>query len=502
MTKKTPTVAIIGTGFAGLGMAIQLKRAGLDTFTVFESAPSLGGTWRDNTYPGAACDVPSLLYSFSFEPNPRWSRQYAPQAEILAYLQHCAEKYGLGPHLRFNTRVVGARFDEAAGQWTLALEGGGTARADVVVLGSGGLTRPSIPALPGLERFAGACFHSARWDHARDLTGLTVGVIGTGASAIQLVPQLAGRVKRLHVFQRTPPWVLPKEDGPITPRTRTLYRALPALQRWRRHAIYWRLESRAPLFSLMPGLLKAGSWLARRHLEASIPDPVLRAKLTPDYVLGCKRVLVSDDYYPALREPHVELVTEGIDEVLPEGPRTQDGRVRPVDVLILATGFQAAELGAPFPIQGRGGVDLDAAWRSGAEAFLGASVAGMPNLFFLGGPNSGLGHNSMVYMLEAQIAHVMDALRTLEREGLAALEVREEVQARFNRRIQERLDRAVWSTGGCRSWYTTRSGKNTTLWPGFTFEFRLRTRRLRAADYHRTPHRTPEGEDAPHASRD
>jgi cation diffusion facilitator CzcD-associated flavoprotein CzcO len=483
-TKKSPSIVIIGTGFAGLCMGIRFKQVGLDSFTILERAQAVGGTWRDNTYPGAACDVPSHLYSFSFEPNPRWTRQFAPQAEILDYLHHCTDKYGLGPHLRFNSPVSSARFDESAGEWVLTVGDGEELRADIVVSGCGGLSRPSLPQLPGLADFQGKVFHSARWDHGHDLSDKTVAVIGTGASAIQIVPEIAPRVRKLHLFQRTPPWILPKDDRAIGERERKLYEALPSAQWLHRQLIYWRLESRAPLFTRAPSILKLAERLALRFLEQSIPDPTLRAKLTPDYVFGCKRVLLSNDFYPALNRPNVELVTDGIREVTREGLVTREGTARPVDTIILATGFQAAEAASPFPIRGRGGLQLEEAWRASAEAYLGTSVAGLPNLFFLAGPNTGLGHSSMVFMLESQVQYVLDCIQTLQREGLGFLEVRKDVQERFNQRLHERLARTVWNVGGCASWYRTSNGKNTTLWPGSTLGFRWRTRRLALADYH------------------
>jgi cation diffusion facilitator CzcD-associated flavoprotein CzcO len=486
MTKSTqkPTIAIIGTGFAGLGMAIRLKQAGIDSFTLYERAEGVGGTWRDNTYPGAACDVPSHLYSFSFEPTPRWTRQFAPQAEILDYLQHCTDKYGLRPHIRFNSPVRSARFDEDASEWVLTVGEGEEVRAHIVISGCGGLSRPFSPRIPGLEDFQGKVFHSARWDHGYDLAGKTVAVIGTGASAIQLVPEIASRVKQLHLFQRSPPWILPKEDRPIGPRERNLYAALPAMQWLHRQAIYWRYESRVPLFTSRNPVARIIERKARRWLERSIPDPGLRAKLTPDYVIGCKRVLLSNDYYPALLRPNVELVTAGIQTVTRDGLLTKEGKTRSVDAIILATGFQAAEASSPVPIQGRGGLDLEEAWRTSAEAYLGTSVAGVPNFFFLVGPNTILGHSSMVFMIESQVQYVLDCIQTLRREGLETLEVRKSAQERFNRRLRERLDRSVWNTGGCASWYKTRTGKNTTLWPGSTVEFRWRTRQFEPGDYH------------------
>jgi cation diffusion facilitator CzcD-associated flavoprotein CzcO len=476
-------VAIIGSGFAGLCMGIRLKQAGIDSFTIFERAEGLGGTWRDNTYPGAACDVPSHLYSFSFEPNPRWTRLFAQQGEILDYLHHCADTYGLRPHIRFRAPITEARFDEAAGQWVLKLAGEEEVRADVVVSGTGGLSRPAFPDIPGLEHFQGKVFHSARWDHGYDLTDKTVAVVGTGASAIQIVPQIAPRVKQLHLFQRTPPWVLPKDDRAIGPRERKLYQALPFLLWLRRLFIYWTLESRVYGFIKVLGMLKLYEHVARRYLRKSVPDPELLKKVTPRYRLGCKRVLLANDYYPALLRPNVELVTDGIQEVTPTGVRTRDGKERPVEALILATGFQASEAVAPFPIYGRGGVNLADAWQQGAEAYLGTAVAGMPNLFFIVGPNTGLGHSSMIFMIESQVRYILECLQALQRQGCAYLELRREVQERFNQQLHARMEHTVWNTGGCASWYKTRNGKNTTLWPGSTVEFRLRTRRLQPSDY-------------------
>ncbi|HEX8821274.1 MAG TPA: NAD(P)/FAD-dependent oxidoreductase, partial [Archangium sp.] len=347
-----------------------------------------------------------------------------------------------------------------------------------------GLSRPSLPRIPGLAGFQGKVFHSASWDHGYALEGKRVAVIGTGASAIQIVPRIAPRVKQLHLFQRTPPWILSKDDRDIGQGERKLYEALPVAQWLHRQLIYWRLESRVPFFIVAPSVLKLAEREARRFLEQSIPDPELRAKLTPNYVLGCKRVLLSNDYYPALLRPNVELVTEGIQEITRDGLLTKEGTARSVDAIIFATGFQAAEAAAPFPIHGRGGLELEEAWRTNAEAYLGATVAGMPNLFFLVGPNTGLGHSSMVFMIESQAQYVLECIEVMRREGLGSLEVRQDAQERFNQRLHERLDRTVWSTGGCVSWYRTSSGKNTTLWPGFTFEFRWRTQRPDLTDYH------------------
>jgi cation diffusion facilitator CzcD-associated flavoprotein CzcO len=482
-------VVIVGAGFAGLGMAIRLKRAGIDDFTILEQADEVGGTWRDNHYPGAACDVQSHLYSYSFEPNPNWTRTFAGQPEILAYLVQCADKYGIRPHIRFRTGVARARFDESAAMWRVETTRGETIEARIVVSACGALSRPALPDIPGLPSFAGKVFHSARWDHSYPLEGKRVAVVGTGASAIQIVPSIAPRVDRLYVLQRTPPWILPKPDRPFGKIERTLFRRVPAFQHLSRSAIYWQRESLALGFVVEPRIMKVLGRIATRYLRASVPDVALRTKLTPRYTMGCKRILPTNDWYPALQRDNVELVTDAISEVLPNGLVTADGKPRALDAIVLATGFEAAEQMAPFEVQGRGGRKLDDAWREGAEAYLGTTVSGFPNLFLLVGPNTGLGHNSMIFMIEAQVAYVMSAIETMREKRLDLVDVLPDAQARYNRRVHERLRGTVWSSG-CTSWYQTRSGKNTTLWPGFTFEFRMRTRKFDAAAYETSPSST------------
>jgi cation diffusion facilitator CzcD-associated flavoprotein CzcO len=485
MTESHDHILIIGTGFAGLGMGIRLKQAGIHDFTILEKDGGVGGTWRANHYPGAACDVESHLYSFSFEPNPRWSRSFATQPEILAYLEHCADKYGLRPHIRFNTAVTSAAFDERAGVWNVKTSDGKSLRARVLVSGSGGLSRPAYPDIPGLASFQGKTFHSARWDDSAALDGKRVAVIGTGASAIQIVPAIAPRVEQLCVYQRTPPWIVPKRDYPISERQRAIFRRAPFLQQLVRDGIYLQRELFGIGFVLEPRLLKLAEGLVRKYLNQSVSDRALRDKLRPDYALGCKRVLPTNDYYPALQRPNVELVTEGIESVLPHGIRTRDGKERELDALVLATGFQAAEAVAPFEVRGRGGLDLGTVWSDGAEAYLGTTVAGFPNLFLIVGPNTGLGHSSMVLMIESQIQYVLSAVQTMRARGIEQVDVRADVQARYNARIHERLEHTVWNSG-CKSWYRTRSGKNTTLWPGFTFEYRFKTRRFDVESYELT----------------
>jgi len=477
-------VLIIGTGFAGIGMGIRLKQAGIHDFVILERADAVGGTWRDNRYPGAACDIESHLYSFSFEPNPEWSRQFAPQAEILAYLEHCVEKYGLGPHIRFGVEAASAVFHEADGEWEVQTRGGGNQvlRAQIVVAGCGGLSKPALPDIAGLGSFAGKTMHTARWDQTYSLAGKRVGIIGTGASAVQVVPNIVGDVGHLDIFQRTAPWITPKPDRPIRPLARTLFRRAPWLQQLARTSLYWRHELLALGFVVEPRLLRLAEPIVRKFLNQSVSDPTLRDKLTPHYALGCKRVLPANDYYAAVQQRHVELITDGITAVEPAGVRTQDGKLHALDTLILATGFEAAEAVAPFPVRGRNGRDLTETWRDGAEAYLGTAISGFPNLFMIVGPNSGLGHSSMIFMIEAQIHYILGALRTLTQKKARFVDLRAERQQTYNRRLHQRLGKTVWASG-CQSWYQTKSGKNTTLWPGFTVEFHLKTRRFQAADY-------------------
>jgi cation diffusion facilitator CzcD-associated flavoprotein CzcO len=479
-------VLIIGAGFAGIGMAIALRQAGITDFAVLERAGEVGGTWRDNHYPGAACDVESHLYSFSFEPNPDWTRAFAGQREILEYMKHCADKYGVRPFIRFRASVKRARWDEGAGRWHVELDDGVVLTARVLISGCGGLSRPAHPDIVGLGRFAGRIFHSSQWDHEFALDGKRVAVIGTGASAIQIVPKIAPRVRRLSVYQRTPPWIVPKPDRAIRPFERALFRRLPVAQALVRRIFYWQREAFALGFVTDTRLLKLLEGPARRYLRKSVKDCALRDKLAPSYAMGCKRILPTNDYYPALQRPNVELVTEAIQEVTRDGVLTSDGKERPLDAIILATGFQVAEHVAPFEIEGREGRSLQTEWRDAAEAYLGTTVSGFPNLFFITGPNTGLGHSSMIEMIESQIAYIRDAIETMRRDGLKLVNVRSGAQARFNARIHARLAGTVWASG-CKSWYRTRSGKNTTLWPGFTFEFRRRTRRFDPGPYELVP---------------
>lgn len=474
-------VAVVGTGFSGLCMAIQLKHAGIESFVVLEKAGRVGGTWRENRYPGAACDVPSHLYSFSFEQNPAWTRAFSPQPEILDYLESCADKYGVRPAIRFGFAVESADFDAATGRWTIRAGDGRIVHARALVLGNGALHVPAYPDIPGLDTFTGKRFHSAEWDHDLDPRGKRIGLIGTGASAIQIVPELAGVADKLHVFQRSPAWVMPKPDHAIAPLTRTLYARVPGLQRLVRASIYWRLEWRALGFS-RPGVLRLAEPLVRRYIAAKVQDPTLRAALTPDYRMGCKRILLSNDYYPALQRPGVEVVTTGIERVEPTGVRTRDGALRELDALVLGTGFRVNEYLSTIRITGPGGRELNASWHGNPGAYLGITVAGFPNLFLLMGPNTGLGHNSMIFMIEAQVRYALQCIQTLQQRGLKTLEVRPEVQEAFNAELQTSLERSVWASG-CNSWYQGEDGRNSALWPGFTVDYWRRTRRVKLDDF-------------------
>jgi cation diffusion facilitator CzcD-associated flavoprotein CzcO len=481
MTREEHDIVIVGSGFSGLGMAIRLKQAGIDDFVVLERAGEVGGTWQANTYPGCACDVPSHLYSFSFALNPDWTQTYSPQPEIWDYLRRCADEYALRPHIRLNTPVESATWLDEERRWEIETPGG-TLRARVVVAGMGPLTEPRIPDLPGLETFAGATFHSARWDHDFDLAGKRVASIGTGASAIQYVPAIQPQVEQLHVFQRTPPWVMPHSNRPIRDWERGLYRRLPAAQRLVRGAIYAGRELLVLGFVKRPRLMRFVERIARRHLHSQIADPALREQVTPDYTIGCKRILPSNGWYRALGQPNVELVTDGVAEVRPRSIVGADGVEREVDAIVFGTGFQVTDIPAAQRVRGRGGVLLDDVWQGSPRAYLGTSIAGFPNLFFLLGPNTGLGHSSMVYMIESQIAHVMAALERMRDRRAETIEIRPEAQARFNADIDRRMSGTVWQTG-CASWYLDRTGRNATIWPDWTWRFRRRAAQLRPDDY-------------------
>ncbi len=479
-------VAIIGSGFAGIGMAIRLKQEGRRSFVLWEREAEVGGTWYVNHYPGCACDVQSHLYSFSFEPNAQWSRTFSPQREIWDYLNRCVDKYDVRRHIQFQREMTRARYDDARGLWEIEDAQGNRCTARVLVSGMGGLSRPSIPDLPGLSDFQGRRFHSQQWDHDYALDGKRVAVVGTGASAIQFVPEIARQVARLDLYQRTPPWIMPKPDFAVPGVIQRLFGCLPMLQNLFRRWIYWSLEARAAGFTGGVGLMKLLQPLAARYIRKQIKDPVLRDKVTPRYTLGCKRVLLSNNYYPALARDNVEVVTSGIGHFTADGVVDQNGVERKVDAVILGTGFAATE---PLPrgaLLGRDGLDIVDAWaETGPQAYKGTTVSGFPNLFLLAGPNTGLGHSSMVFMIESQIAYVMDALARMDREGVQAVDLQPQVQRRFNEKLQRKMAGTVWMKGGCNSWYLDAAGRNVTLWPYYTWQFRLATRRFDLENYAR-----------------
>lgn len=475
-------VAIVGSGFAGLGMATALKAEGIDDFVVLERAGELGGTWRDNTYPGCQCDVPSSLYSFSFAPNPNWTHTYPLQQEIFDYLRVVGRENGLEPHIRFWHEVRAGHWDDGAKRWVLETRQG-RFTADLLVLGVGVLAEPAIPALPGLAQFEGTVFHSAGWNHDHDLHGERVAVVGTGASAIQFVPRIQPQVSRLYIFQRTAPWILPHSDRPTTRVERLIWRAIPRSQHLWRGAVYAARESLVVGLALEPRLMRALELVAKVHLRAQVRDSELRRTLTPHYRLGCKRILISNDYYPTLCAANVTVVNGGLDEVRSRSVVGTDGLEREVDTIIFGTGFHATDPPHAGYIRGRHGQLLADSWQAGMSAYLGTACHGFPNAFMLVGPNTALGHSSMIYMIESQVAYVIEALRAIERHRAVEIDVRPEIQAAYSDEIQRKLAGTVWNSGGCRSWYLDAHGRNTTLWPTFTFRFRERTRAFDPADY-------------------
>jgi cation diffusion facilitator CzcD-associated flavoprotein CzcO len=478
-------VAIVGAGFGGLGMAIRLKQAGRDDFVVLERAADVGGTWQANTYPGCQCDIPSNLYSFSFACKSDWTTAYPMREQILAYLHNCARRFGVQPQVELECELLDASWDAERGRWDVETSTGRLS-ARVLVAAPGLLSEPCVPDLPGLDSFEGTAFHTARWDHDHDLTGRRVAVVGTGASAVQVVPSIREQVSRLFVFQRTPPWVIPHLDHPVGPRLQQLYGRVPSLQRLVRATIWGLHEVLVPGMARDERLLKGHEWLARSNMRRAIHDPELRRRLTPDYALGCKRVLLSSDWYPALTAPNVELVTSGIREVRAGSIVDCDGVEHELDTIVLATGFVPSDPPLARRLRGREGSTLAELWQGSPQAYLGTTVSGFPNLFLLYGPNTNLGHNSIVYMLESQMAYVMSALEAMDERGAACVEVLPRVQEAFNEEIQERLQTSVWNSG-CSSWYLDRNGRNSLQWPGFTFEFRRRTRQFEPVDYRLSP---------------
>ena len=474
-----PRVAIIGAGMSGLCMGIALRQAGMEDFVIYEKAANIGGTWRDNTYPGVACDVPSHLYSYSFAPNPNWSHVYAPGGEIQDYFERCATRYGLWPHIRLGREIDEARFDETTARWHLTTGAGQRDTANVVISAVGALHIPNMPEIDGLDSFAGQMIHSARWRGDMDLAGKRVAVIGSAASAVQIVPSIAGKVAHLDLFQRTPNWIIPRLDRAYPASWKRAFRAFPVTARLHRMQLYWMLESRWRVFLRAGPRNNRERRLALRHMETQVPDPALRAKLTPDYPPGCKRMLVSDDFYPALSRGNVDLVTEPIARAVPEGIVTADGTPHPADVIILATGFRTTDI-PRTEVTGRGGLTLRAAWKDGLAAHRTVAVPGFPNFFTLLGPNSGLGHNSIIFMVEAQVRYIMQCLWKLVEKR--SMEPRPDAAARFDAAIQRGLRHTIWQAG-CKSWYQDANGKITTLWPHSTIRYWWDMRKVRFGEY-------------------
>ncbi|MFI7386028.1 flavin-containing monooxygenase [Streptomyces sp. NPDC049813] len=476
-------VAVIGSGFGGLGAAVRLRREGVTDFVVLERAGAVGGTWRDNSYPGCACDVPSHLYSFSFAPNPNWPRTFSGQERIREYLEHVADVFRLRAHIRLNSEVHEVRWDSERLWWEVDTASG-TLTADVVVSATGPLSDPKTPDVPGIGTFPGKVFHSARWDHGYDLRGKRVAMIGTGASAIQIVPAIQRDVAHLTLFQRTPPWVMPRADRAITRAERWLHRQLPFTTQARRGLLWGIRELQVQAFTKRPDELGVVEQLAKRNMYRAIKDPALRAKLTPDYRIGCKRILLSNTYYPALAQPNVDVVASGLREIRGGTLVAADGSEAEVDAIVFGTGFHVTDMPIAQRVIGVDGVSLAESWKGGMAALRGATAAGFPNFMTVIGPNTGLGNSSMILMIEAQLNYLADYLRQLHvLGGRAALTPRPSAVAGWNNRVQDRMRRTVWNTGGCTSWYLDENGRNTTVWPGTTTEFRQATRHVDVGEY-------------------
>ena len=481
-TRRT-TVLIIGGGFSGIGLAHRLRRAGVEDLVVLERSSDPGGVWQANTFPGATCDVPSNLYSFSFAPNPEWSSTYSPQAEIRTYLHDCVERFGLRPTIRAGVEVLGARWDEGEDLWHVQTSDGEW-RTRVLVSAVGPLTEPRLPDVPGIERFTGEVMHSARWDAGYDLAGKRVASIGTGASAIQYVPRIAEVAGHLSVFQRTPPWVMPHDKRPVTDAERERYRRHPLLQRADRARTYLSKEALVLGFVKRPSLMDVVEKIAVKHLREQVADPELRRELSPEYTVGCKRIVPSNEWYPALQRENVTVVPHALAEVRERSVVDSTGAEHEVDAIVFGTGFRVTEIPFADRVTGAAGRTLAEVWAGGPRAYLGTSVPGFPNYFMMLGPNTGSGHTSMVYMIEAQIAHVVKAVRAMDRAGAATIEVDRETYEAFNADVDRRLATTVWEVGGCTSFYRDATGRNATLWPDWSWRFSRAARRWRRGAYH------------------
>jgi cation diffusion facilitator CzcD-associated flavoprotein CzcO len=481
VSARTRSVAVVGGGFGGVGAIVMLQRAGYRDVTVFERAERIGGVWHHNTYPGAACDIPSHLYEFSFAPNPRWSRRYAPQPEIQAYLERLADSYGVVDRIRTGTEVRGARWDAERGKWQLETSAG-PHEADVLVTACGQLSVPAVPPLPGLENFGGPAFHTARWRHDADLTGKRVAVIGTGCSGIQVVPAIQPIVAQVDIYQRSPGWTLPKMDFEYSERLHRLFDRFPALRRLDRASIFYFQELAALGMTRYPWLLRLFQKIAKRQIDSAIEDPELRRKVTPTDHMGCKRIMLTDDWYPTLTKPNVDVIVDRIGEITPAGIRTEDGSERAYDAIVLATGFKTHGFVAPMEVIGADGRSLADVWGDRPRAYLGLSVPSFPNMFLLYGPNTNGGSGSVVTTIEAGVGHLIAALDEMERRDAERIEVRRPTAERFDSELREKLAGTVWHTG-CTNWYVDANGNDPNQWPWLWTTYRRRTAELEPEAY-------------------
>jgi cation diffusion facilitator CzcD-associated flavoprotein CzcO len=473
---------IIGAGFTGLGAAIKLKQAGVEDIVIVERSDRVGGTWRDNTYPGIACDIPSLLYSFSFVKNPSWSRAYPTGGEICAHIEDLTDQFGLRQLIRFDTEITGLSFAEDTGVWTATTKGRKRFQARTVVLASGPLADHKFPEIRGIDTYQGQKIHSADWDHDYDFAGKRVAVIGTGASAVQIVPELVKTAEFVKVFQRTPGWVIPRLDTKMPAAVQSLFAKVPATQEFARQVLFWGHEASATALVWKSPLSSVVARVGKAHLRRAVADPWLRRQLTPDFTPGCKRMLVSSDYYPALQRDNCKLIDWPIATLSPVGIRTSDGVEHHLDAIVFATGYDVHLSGPPFPVTGLGGRSLQQDWSGHAQAYKSASAHGYPNLFFMCGPNSGPGHNSLLVFVEGQLDYLVAGVSAILDNDLRYLDVREHIQHAYNEQIQRRLSHTTWMSG-CNSWYLTDDGFNASMYPGFATQYLRQMRDFRYEDY-------------------